>query len=183
MWHYFTWKYLLPAVEGQLLIYCTLLFTGLDFLCQKHEDEMNASRQTNSNNCELPSFSNPSYQSLMPVTSHDNYVNMPEQKKAHYDNGRNLGESQIDNEKGNISDPSFISTNEPEQGLNHKTSPHSVKLGKSLPNGMTYQNAFLNPSYQSQINQKIVPTWRFQVMIAMHLMLLGVAFFGIWRNQ
>ena len=94
----------------------------------------------------------------MPVTSHDNYVNMPEQKKAHYDNGRNLGESQIDNEKGNISDPSFISTNEPEQGLNHKTSPHSVKLGKSLPNGMTYQNAFLNPSYQSQINQKIVPT-------------------------
>lgn len=145
-------------MEGQLLIYCTLLFTGLDFLCQKHEDEMNASRQTNSNNCELPSFSNPSYQSLMPVTSHDNYVNMPEQKKAHYDNGRNLGESQIDNEKGNISDPSFISTNEPEQGLNHKTSPHSVKLGKSLPNGMTYQNAFLNPSYQSQINQKIVPT-------------------------
>jgi FMS-like tyrosine kinase 1 len=131
---------------------------GLDFVRQKHEDEMNTSRQTDSNNCEIPSFSNPSYQSLMPVTSHDNYVNMPEQKKAHFDNGRNLGESQNDNEKGDISDPSFISTNGPEQGLNHKTSPHSVKMGKSLPNGMMYQNAFLNPNYQSQINQKIVPT-------------------------
>jgi len=93
----------------------------------------------------------------MPVTSHDNYVNMPQQKKANYDNGRSLGESQNGNEKGNISDPSFISTNGSEQGLNDKTSPHSVKLGKSLPNGMMSQNAFLNPNYQSQINQKIIP--------------------------
>jgi hypothetical protein len=135
-----------------------LLFTGLDFLCQKREDEVNASTQNDSNNCELPSFSNPSYQSLMPVTSHDNYVNMPQQKRADYDNGRKLGESQNENEKGNVLDPSFISTNGPEQGLNHQTSPHSVTLGKSLPNGMMYQNAFLNPNYQSQINQKIMPT-------------------------
>ena len=94
----------------------------------------------------------------MPVTSHDNYVNMPQQKKANYDNGRNLGESQNYNEKGNISDQSPISTNGPERGVNHKTSPHSVKLGKILPNGMMNQNAFLNPNYQSQINQKIMPT-------------------------
>jgi hypothetical protein len=145
-------------VEGQLLIYSTVLFTGLDFLCQKHEDEVNASRQKDSNNCELPSFSNPSYQSVMPVTSHDNYVNIPSHKKTNYDNRKNLCESQNENEKGNISDPGCISINGPEQGLNHKTSPHSVKLGKSVPNGMKYQNAFLNPNYQSQINQNIMPT-------------------------
>ncbi|GFG30459.1 hypothetical protein Cfor_06906 [Coptotermes formosanus] len=131
---------------------------GLDFLCQKHEDEVNASRQNDSNNCELPSFLNPSYQSVMPVTSHDNYVNMPSQKRSNYDNRRNLGESQNENEKGNTSDPSCISTNGPEQVLYCKTSPHSIKLGNSLPNGMKYQNAFLNPNYQSQINQNIMPT-------------------------
>jgi hypothetical protein len=94
----------------------------------------------------------------MPVTSHDNYVNMPSQKRSNYDNRRNLGESQNENEKGNTSDPSCISTNGPEQVLYCKTSPHSIKLGNSLPNGMKYQNAFLNPNYQSQINQNIMPT-------------------------
>jgi hypothetical protein len=92
----------------------------------------------------------------MPVTSHDNYVNMPQQKQGNYDNCRNLGESQI--EIGNSSDPIFISKNGPEQGLSHKTSPHSVPFGKNPANGMMYQNAFLNPNYQSQINQNIVPT-------------------------
>jgi hypothetical protein len=143
-------------MEGQLLIYSILFFSGLDFLCKNREDEGNASRQNDSINCELPSFSNPSYQSLMPVTSHDNYVNMPQQKKANYDNGRSIGDPENETEKGNIS--SCISTNGPEQGLNHKTSPHSVKLGKSPPNGMMYQDAFLNPNYQSQINKKIIPT-------------------------
>jgi hypothetical protein len=94
----------------------------------------------------------------MPVTSHDNYVNMPQQKKGNYDDCRNLGESQNENEKGNISDPSFISKNGPEQGLSHKTSSPSVTFSKNPLNGMMYQNAFLNPNYQSQINQNIMPT-------------------------
>jgi hypothetical protein len=158
-------------------MYCILLFTGLDFLCQKHEGEVNASRQNDGNSCELPSFSNPSYQSLMPVTSHDNYVNMPQQKQGNFDNCRNLGESQI--EKGNISDPSFISKNGPEQGLSDKTSPHLVTFGKNPANGMMCQNAFLNPNYQSQINQNIIPTYRLQLMIVIHLMLLGFAYLAL----
>jgi hypothetical protein len=127
-------------------------------LYQKHEDEVSASQQNDSNNCELPSFSNPSYQSVIPVTSYDNYVNMPQQKMANYERKGNLGESQNENEKGNISDPICISTNGLEQELSHKITPHSVQLGKCLPNGMKYQNAFLNPNYQSQISQKIMPT-------------------------
>jgi hypothetical protein len=47
-----------------------------------------------------------------------------------------------------------MSTTEPEQELSHKTLPHSAKLEENLHNGMKYQNAFLNPNYQSQIKMK-----------------------------
>jgi hypothetical protein len=91
----------------------------------------------------------------MPIMpSADNYVNMPQQKMSKCDKKRNPYEFQ--NENGNISNPHCVSTNGPEEELNHKTSPHSAKFGnelncKSPPNGLKYQNAFLNPTYQSQI--------------------------------
>jgi hypothetical protein len=134
-----------------------MYFTGLELSSQKQENELNDRRQNGSNISILPSFSNPSYQSVMPITSSaDNYVNMPQQKKLKNDMKRNPSESQNENENVNISDSNCVSTKELEQGLNHKISPHSAKWGneqdyKVPPNGMKYQNAFLNPNYQLQI--------------------------------
>lgn len=107
----------------------------------------------------LPSFSNPSYQSVMPVTSSvDNYVNMPQQKQLKNDMKRNTSESQNENKNVNISDPNCLSTGELGQGLSHNISAHSAIWGneqnyKDPPNGMKYQNAFLNPNYQLQIEK------------------------------
>lgn len=79
---------------------------------------------------------------------------MPQQKKSMSDKKRSPTESQNENEDGNISNPSLTSTAELEQELSHKTSPHSAQLEGNLHNGMKYQNAFLNPNYQSQIKMK-----------------------------
>jgi hypothetical protein len=79
---------------------------------------------------------------------------MPQQKKSVYDKKRSPAESQIENEDGNISNQSLMSTTELEQDLSHNTSPHSAKLEGNLHNGMKYQNAFVNPNYQSQIKTK-----------------------------
>ncbi|PNF14062.1 hypothetical protein B7P43_G03563 [Cryptotermes secundus] len=128
---------------------------GSDFSSQKEGDELKNRRQNGSNSSEIPSFSNPCYQSIIPITlSSDNYINMPQQKKSMYDNKRSPTESQNENEDGNISNPSLMSTTEHEQDLSHKTSPHSAKLEGDLHNGMKYQNTFLNPNYQSQIKTK-----------------------------
>jgi hypothetical protein len=134
-----------------------MCFTGLGFSSQKQKDELNDRRQNGSNSSVLPSFSNPSYQSVMPiVSSADNYVNMPQQKKLNNDKNRSLSEYQNENEKVNISGPSCVFIKEDERGLNHKISPHSEKQGNEQnyegpPSGMKYQNAFLNPNYQLQM--------------------------------
>ncbi|XP_021928983.1 vascular endothelial growth factor receptor 2-like isoform X4 [Zootermopsis nevadensis] len=130
---------------------------GLGFLNQKQEDELNDRGQNDNNISILPSFSNPSYQSVMPITSSaDNYVNMPQQKKLKNDMKSNPDESQNENKEVNISDPNCVSTKELEEGLNHRTSPHSEKWENELNckdplNGMKYQNSFLNPNYQLEI--------------------------------
>jgi hypothetical protein len=79
---------------------------------------------------------------------------MPQQKKSMCDKKRSPTESQNENEEGNISNPSLMSMTELEQELSHKASPHSAQLEGNLHNGMKYQNAFLNPNYQSQIKTK-----------------------------
>jgi hypothetical protein len=137
------------------LINYILYFTGSKFSSQKEVDELKDRRQNGGDSSELPSFSNPCYQSVMPITpSSDNYINMPQQKKSVYDKKRSPTESRSDNEDRNIPNPSLMSTTELEQELSHKTSPHSATLEGNLHNGMKYQNAFLNPNYQSQIKTK-----------------------------
>jgi hypothetical protein len=132
-----------------------LYFTGLKLSSQKEVDELKNRRQNGGNSSEVPSFSNPCYQSAMPITlSSDNYINMPQQKKSVYDRKRSPAESQNENEDRNISNSSLMLTTELEQELSHSTSPHSAKLEGNLQNGMKYQNAFLNPNYQSQIKTK-----------------------------
>lgn len=129
-----------------------MYFTGSNFSSQKEVDELKNRRQNGCSSSELPSFSNPCYQPAMPITlSSDNYINMPQQKKSVYDKKGSPTESQNDNEDRNFSNPSLMSTTELEQELSHKTSPHLAKLEGSLHSGRKYQNAFLNPNYQSQI--------------------------------
>lgn len=87
-----------------------------------------------------PSFSNPSYQSVMPITpSADNYVNMPQQKMSKKRN-------QNDSEKGKILD----SLSDFDQVKNAPKQERNLSC-KSPLNGVKFQNSFLNPNYQSQI--------------------------------
>ncbi|XP_069682523.1 vascular endothelial growth factor receptor 1-like isoform X2 [Periplaneta americana] len=114
---------------------------GYDTSRQMKNDKVAADKRLQEGEtASTPSFSNPSYQSVMPITpSADNYVNMPQQKMSKKRN-------QNDSEKGKILD----SLSDFDQVKNAPKQERNLSC-KSPLNGVKFQNSFLNPNYQSQI--------------------------------